>query len=83
MKKEYLLLLMGVISLGMPFFYKIIRYIDPKRINYFKFEDTFELMRLFVCILLSGLFLLTIFYNLGYSIGIKFWGIPATGVFLT
>jgi uncharacterized membrane protein len=82
MKKEYSILLMGVISLGMPFFYKIIRYIDPKRLNYIKFEDTFELIRLFVSILLSGLFLLTIFYNLGHPIGIKFWVIPATGVFI-
>jgi uncharacterized membrane protein len=81
MKKEYFLLLIGLVTIGIPMLFKITRHIDPKRLNYIKFEDSFELMRLFISILLSGLFLLTIFYNLGYTMGIRFWGIPATGVF--
>jgi uncharacterized membrane protein len=81
MKKEYFILLMCVLSIGMPLFLKFIRHIDPKRNNYMKFEDTFKLIRLSVSILISGLFIFSIFYNLGYTFSINHWGIPALGIF--
>lgn len=80
-KKEYSLLVIGLTTIGLPLLFKLTRNIDPKRASYYMFDGTFELMRLGVTILLSVLFLFTIFYNLGYDMGIKEWGFPAVGVF--
>jgi uncharacterized membrane protein len=81
-RKGYGLLLMGIMTLLFPILVRFTRNIDPKRNNYFKFEGTFELMRLCVTLLLSGLFVFTIFYNLGYTSGIQDWGISAAGILL-
>lgn len=81
MHKKVALSVMSIITLSFPILFKITRNIDPKRANYLKFESTFEFLRFCITILLSYLFLLTIYYNLGYYSGFRNWGIPVVGIF--
>jgi uncharacterized membrane protein len=81
MAKSNALLVIGLITIGIPLLMKITRLIDPKRINYDKFGGTFELIRLCASLLVSGLMLVTIIYNLGYSIDLLFWVILGMGLF--
>ncbi len=80
--KELYLPLICFFTIGFPLLFKITRQIDPKRFNYIKFEDTFEMIRLLITVLLSVLFILTILYNIGFTITMERWGIPVLGVFL-
>ena len=57
--------------LAIPLLVKFIRYIDPKKENYDKFETTFDMFRLIFTAFLSVMYISMIYINLGYSVNIQ------------
>ena len=57
--------------LGVPLLLKIIRYIDPKKKNYEKFESTYDMFRLLFTAFFSVMYISMIFINLGYDVNIQ------------
>ena len=69
--KFVFLLTSSLMLIGIPLLLKVIRYIDPKRNNYDKFELTFDRFRLIFSAFLSVMFGVTLFYNLGFDVNIQ------------
>lgn len=65
------LLTYGLLMTVMPWLMKLLPAIDPKRENYAKFNDIYELFRLLITLVLSGLLGIVIAYNLGYQVRIQ------------
>ena len=66
--KFYFLLTSVLFLLAIPLLVKLIRYIDPKKENYDKFETTFDMFRLIFTAFLSVMYVSIIYLNLGYSV---------------
>lgn len=69
--KRSFLLLNILMLFGIPILLKIIRYIDPKKRNYEKFEATYDMFRLLITIFLSFMVIAILLFNLGFSINIQ------------
>ncbi len=69
--------LMPLISLGLFFLFLIIPVIDPLRENIKKFQRYFDLFIIFFLLFLLYLYLLTIFWNLGFSFRMSRMLLPA------
>ena len=69
--KFYFLLTSVLFLLAIPLLVKFIRYIDPKKENYDKFETTFDMFRLIFTAFLSVMYVSIIYLNLGYSVNIQ------------
>ena len=65
------LLTSSLMLIGIPLLLKIIRYMDPKRTNYDKFELTYDRFRLIFTAFLSVMMGVTILYNLGFAVNIQ------------
>lgn len=70
-EKPVFLLTSILFLIGIPFLIKIIRYIDPKKNNFDKFESTFNMFRLLLTAFLSVLYITMIDYNLGHAVNIQ------------
>ena len=69
---KFAFLLTGSLMLiGIPLLLKVIRYMDPKRTNYDKFELTYDRFRLIFTAFLSVMMGVTILYNLGFAVNIQ------------
>ncbi|MDP5277002.1 SdpI family protein [Chengkuizengella axinellae] len=64
------IIIFSIVVILVPFLVKLSKYIDPKRANYIKFERAFEITRIAITVLLSGVYGIMILYNLGYNIDI-------------
>ncbi len=65
------LLTSSLMLIGIPLLLKVIRYMDPKRTNYDKFELTYDRFRLIFTAFLSVMMGVTILYNLGFAVNIQ------------
>ena len=65
------LLTSALFLIFIPLLLKVIRYMDPKKKNYDKFESTFNMFRLIFTIFLSVMYITLLFYNLGYAVNIQ------------
>ncbi|GKS10453.1 hypothetical protein YDYSY3_14530 [Paenibacillus chitinolyticus] len=71
--KGSFLILMSALNLALPLLMKWPPSLDPKRNNYEKFQGFYDLLRILVTVLLSGVFFIIILTNLGYDVPINFW----------
>lgn len=78
-KRSFFYLFAGV-QLGVPLLMQISRRIDPRRENYRKFERAFNIVRLAVAAVLSGLMGLVLVYNLGYDVDIQMYVLLGVGM---
>lgn len=65
------LLLLGLLSAGLPILMKVTRFIDPKRDNYEKFNRAFEIIRFVTTAFFSIIFGFILIYNLGYQMNVQ------------
>lgn len=70
----------GLLTLGLPLFMKLTRYIDPKRENYEKFEGAFEAVRIALSLLMAGVVGFILAYNLGYQVNIQMFVLLTVGL---
>ncbi|WP_373230831.1 SdpI family protein [Cohnella sp.] len=68
MSKTSFWLMNGAICVALPGLLSFMRYIDPRRNNYSRFEGYYDLMRWSISLFLQATFLIVILVNLGYDI---------------
>ncbi|MEW9700166.1 SdpI family protein [Paenibacillus sp. SI8] len=68
MGKFSFIIFMSLLNLFLAFSLKVMPILDPKRANYTKFLDVYELLRFVIVIFLSGIFMIVLLYNRGYDI---------------
>jgi uncharacterized membrane protein len=61
----------AVIGIGLPALLSLLRYLDPRKVNYVRFEGYYHLMRWVIALFLHGVFLLVCLDNLGYSLPVS------------
>jgi uncharacterized membrane protein len=73
MSKMNFCLVFGAIAIALPALMSGIRFIDPRRHNYSRFEGYYYLMCWAISLFLQATFLIAILFNLGYDIpGLQF-----------
>lgn len=80
MSKFWGLFLMPLISVGLFLLFLIIPKIDPLKANIEKFRNYFDSFILLIFIFLFYIYLLTIFWNLGYVFNMNLVMFPALGI---
>ncbi|HEU4963674.1 MAG TPA: SdpI family protein [Bacilli bacterium] len=78
-KSDFLLFSVGLL-IGVPLLMQFSRRLDPKRENYSKFERAFYIVRLLTSLLISVIFTVSLFYNLGYAVNIQMVVLLGIGV---
>jgi len=62
---------MTLINLVIAILFKVVPGLDPKRANYAKFMDVYELLRFVIVLFLSGIFIVVLLFNKGYNISMN------------
>lgn len=63
------LLLTPLMNIGLYFLFMVLPKIDPRRMNYAKFEDKYRMIRLSIHIFMTFIFVLIAAHSLGYRFG--------------
>jgi len=80
MSKFWGIFLMPIISLGVLLLFLLIPKIDPLKKNIKKFRNYFDWFILLIVLFLFYIYLLTVFWNLGYSFNMTTMMLPALGI---
>ncbi|WP_235427020.1 SdpI family protein [Cohnella kolymensis] len=68
------------LGVAMPTILSVMRYVDPRRDNYTRFEDYFYIMRWAISLFLHGVLLVVILTNLGYELPMMNLVVGAMGI---
>ncbi|TXK76895.1 SdpI family protein [Paenibacillus sp. N3.4] len=68
MSKPLFFTFMIVLNLVIAISLKVVPKLDPKRANYEKFTDVYELLRVVIVLFLSGIFVMVLLHNRGYAV---------------
>jgi uncharacterized membrane protein len=71
MSKPTFFIFMGLLNVIFPIVLKVMPSIDPKKANYEKFLDIYELLRFVLAIFLNIIFIIVLYYNLGYNVSMN------------
>ncbi|MFC5447285.1 SdpI family protein [Paenibacillus aestuarii] len=71
MSKPVFFSTMTLINLVLAIAFKVVPSLDPKRANYAKFMDVYELLRFVIVLFLSGIFVVVLLFNIGYNISMN------------
>ena len=71
MSKSAGLVILSALLLGMPVLMKVFRRIDPRRDNYEKFAQTYDIIRLMMTLVLATTMGFTLLYNIGYDFDVS------------
>lgn len=78
--KGWFLVMVAVMNVGLALLLKVVQWIDPKRENYRKFARFYNLFRVVMAAFMSVIFMVTIFYNLGYAFNVQLIVLSGIGV---